>query len=994
VESKVQSSLEALGASEVNAQQYMVMAALLSFLERGHSQRHMELQDWDTAAMVAQSFAQRNAQWAAEERLFSRIVHPMMTFFEAFLFAVSPLMVFVIGLGPIGFRMVGKYMLMALWIQLWMPVLAIVNLFVQMAMTYKLDALQDPLIGNLQLPSFYALYKMDFLLQDYLATGGMLAASTPAIALMLIYGSAITATHLAGRLQGGDFVDEKMISPDILKPAPALGFAPSREYSPLTDVTTTNADDVLWRFDIGSGLESNFRSSQQHMEQAGERFSDTLANTAASTAARNHESFDERAMAWSYGASGSATDRALLQEGEALANKYLASGITGKQMSGLLGYAIGSGKDGLSLGQIKGELRGTYSVNDSLVDQIASDIQQRATSDQGFEARLAEAVEADARSGARNVFSDRLSSEDSSRLAHEASEVVTASRSLEHAESMYERFGTMQSLGMAEMSHGIVAKPCIRNRVAEEISSFGLTGDVQMQTGYYSPHLPADQAAVAASMSLLLGHSSPAIRHLTPSEQEDAQEAGLNILSATFGFGDPNDPAIRNVLQGSDLSYFGVRQHIEDAGLSDPRADVSALPGEIDEHGRIVSDGYGTGAVDQFHAGTRGDVAAGELAFRNTVRADQHDAMADLIEQRAMLPRSAPEKIANDVGGFAIQSAESGALAMAGLGGMADSAARAYGETLQQGGSYLDAAAAAVISAGSAQGWEETRNAMVDARMNQIAGYGLTDAQVDYFRESTETVFGFLPDEACDAARAAVVAESGPIGEHVADLIQRSAESRDDTSLRMIGAYNRTEALPEEHSTPIVPGTRSIGVPPLHEQSDAPGIYGPLLDLISRPESHGNYDAWFGNVNQSDIDLSSMTVNQVLTHQSQLLEAGNGGSAIGRYELIPNTLRRVADDLRLSGNEPFTDALQDRMALRLLREAGVNGWLRGEIDSTKLAFNMSRVWAGLPKDESNESYYQEDGINRAHIDYNYVTATLESIRNASGLEKKNETTSG
>jgi conjugal transfer mating pair stabilization protein TraG len=67
----------------------------------------------------------------------------------------------------------------------------------------------------------------------------MLAASTPAISLMLIYGSAITATHLASRFQGGDLVDEKITSPDVVRPAPALAMSPIMEHAPLRGTTAT-----------------------------------------------------------------------------------------------------------------------------------------------------------------------------------------------------------------------------------------------------------------------------------------------------------------------------------------------------------------------------------------------------------------------------------------------------------------------------------------------------------------------------------------------------------------------------------------------------------------------------------------------------------------------------------------------------------------------------------------------------------------------------------
>ncbi len=58
---------------------------------------------------------------------------------------------------------------------------------------------------------------MDSVLQTWIATGGMLASSVPTISLMLVYGSAITSTHLAGRLQNGDAIDEELKSPDVEK---------------------------------------------------------------------------------------------------------------------------------------------------------------------------------------------------------------------------------------------------------------------------------------------------------------------------------------------------------------------------------------------------------------------------------------------------------------------------------------------------------------------------------------------------------------------------------------------------------------------------------------------------------------------------------------------------------------------------------------------------------------------------------------------------------
>jgi conjugal transfer mating pair stabilization protein TraG len=106
-------------------------------------QTHENLGQWELAATTEQAAQQRNAQWAAEQTLFTRIVRPMMTFFEGLIFAITPLMAFTIALGPAGIAMTGKYLLFGLWIQLWMPIMAIINLYLHMTIAGDLDALQN-----------------------------------------------------------------------------------------------------------------------------------------------------------------------------------------------------------------------------------------------------------------------------------------------------------------------------------------------------------------------------------------------------------------------------------------------------------------------------------------------------------------------------------------------------------------------------------------------------------------------------------------------------------------------------------------------------------------------------------------------------------------------------------------------------------------------------------------------------------------------------------
>ncbi|AFL73583.1 hypothetical protein [Thiocystis violascens] len=166
----------------------------------------------------------------------------------------------------------------------------------------------------------------------------------------------------------------------------------------------------------------------------------------------------------------------------------------------------------------------------------------------------------------------------------------------------------------------------------------------------------------------------------------------------------------------------------------------------------------------------------------------------------------------------------------------------------------------------------------------------------------------------------------------------------------------------------------------MRHPSTADGRFGQLLDLIAVPESHGNYNAWYNHADQHAVDLSTLTLDEVRTFQQQLLDAGNGGSAIGRYQFIPSTLEDLRERLELTGSERFTPALQDRLALVLARDAGVNDWVGGALPHDAFAHNLSKIWAGLPMDASNQSYHQGMGDNAARIDYTTVLDRLTAIR--------------
>jgi conjugal transfer mating pair stabilization protein TraG len=134
------------------------------------------------------------------------------------------------------------------------------------------------------------------------------------------------------------------------------------------------------------------------------------------------------------------------------------------------------------------------------------------------------------------------------------------------------------------------------------------------------------------------------------------------------------------------------------------------------------------------------------------------------------------------------------------------------------------------------------------------------------------------------------------------------------------------------------------------------------------------------------VQLADLTVDEVRTLQRRLVRV-NGGSAIGRYQIIDDTLEGLVARMGLSGKGRFTPALQDRLAMHLTREAGLDAWLAGSLDDARFAANLARVWAGLPADRSGRSHYAGVAGNRAGVGWRTVVAALRHIR-FEGIEQQ------
>lgn len=92
---------------------------------------------------------------------------------------------------------------------------------------------------------------------------------------------------------------------------------------------------------------------------------------------------------------------------------------------------------------------------------------------------------------------------------------------------------------------------------------------------------------------------------------------------------------------------------------------------------------------------------------------------------------------------------------------------------------------------------------------------------------------------------------------------------------------------------------------------------GPVGDLICRGESNCDYNAYNrgrpGDSRRLSIDLSQFTVGELMQRQALPRHSSDRLFAVGKYQVVPATMRLANEHLRLRQDERFTPHLQERI---------------------------------------------------------------------------------
>jgi muramidase (phage lysozyme) len=150
-----------------------------------------------------------------------------------------------------------------------------------------------------------------------------------------------------------------------------------------------------------------------------------------------------------------------------------------------------------------------------------------------------------------------------------------------------------------------------------------------------------------------------------------------------------------------------------------------------------------------------------------------------------------------------------------------------------------------------------------------------------------------------------------------------------------------------------------------------------IRNLIQRaeitPGAENPYDIQQGEGKKAAVELTKMTVDQVLALQDQRRKKGlkkGESTAVGAYQIVQGTLKEKIAQLKIQGDQMFDKDLQDQLADSLIKQAGYEDYAANPTPDAKKAFikRLSGIWAGIPKDASGQTGLPQNQ-NKATIDF-------------------------
>ncbi len=140
--------------------------------------------------------------------------------------------------------------------------------------------------------------------------------------------------------------------------------------------------------------------------------------------------------------------------------------------------------------------------------------------------------------------------------------------------------------------------------------------------------------------------------------------------------------------------------------------------------------------------------------------------------------------------------------------------------------------------------------------------------------------------------------------------------------------------------------------------------------------------------NRKNIDFSSMTVGEIMEKQALGKNDSERLFAVGKYQVIPSTMKRAVNALNLDPNEKFTPELQEKIFSEYLaskKRPQIERYIKGEGGSLESAnHSLAQEWASVESSRLGRGVYDGVGTNHASVSAKDMNAALSDAKEKYG----------
>ncbi|MCW7549975.1 conjugal transfer protein TraG N-terminal domain-containing protein [Photorhabdus sp. APURE] len=579
-----------------------------------------------TAAVTrVQTMTQQSFQWSSSGASFLSWMGSFMPIFQGMVYALTPFMAFLFGLGIMGLRMVLKYLLVVMWTQTWLPLAAIVNLYILVNTRETMSALFTT-TGSI---SFSQLYNMLYETQKSIGLAGNLYAMIPALGGFIVWGSSIAFNSLAKSAAAPSAADTKTMAPDVTN-TPAINSRGAEvEFNPAQGSVMGGTSGMLPTVDMKQVSSRNLSSAKQELDSSSSTLT-TQSGAMLSHIASNMES-GSKSQVYSDATNAALTrlsnaDRSYVNDvaqKHGISNMQALVGMAKGEFSAGAGVSGGPGafSASASAGMSRSKAESSGLSNTNTADYSNSTSSSFRDSDSATQARIVNT----AANAAYNLLSERGETSAITQSYSEAqARMQSAQKSYQEAEQFSSSTSMGQTMNAAQIAQSIghraeaqstltqvlAAYPDLNQQIQEDtnrLTSIGMTEQDAHTFAQYKAAVDLGQAGdISRKAGFINSDSSPA---LTSIAAEANREVSRNATNAGH-----QAEAKASVIQSSASANAG-----------------SAL-GNIGSTKSMSSHEYGMGQVNDHNAVASGVVDSSRREFNEEVMTNVGNVAAQDLE--------------------------------------------------------------------------------------------------------------------------------------------------------------------------------------------------------------------------------------------------------------------------------------------------------------------------------------------------------------------------